>query len=200
MSYWFTSDLHFDHEKVITYANRPFKNALGEPDANLMNKTLIDNWNALVKPDDHVYVLGDVACASTPERIYNHVSQLQGYKYLVFGNHDKAIRKTPKILDLFKWARDFAEVKLAFDPAVPNRTQHITLCHFAMRVWNKSHHGAWNLYGHSHGNLADDPHALQLDVGVDEWDYRPVSFAQVQERMSKKTWKPIDHHGAKKDL
>ncbi len=35
--------------------------------------------------------------------------------------------------------------------------QPIVICHYAMRVWNRSHHGAWHLYGHSHGNLPDTP-------------------------------------------
>jgi hypothetical protein len=35
--------------------------------------------------------------------------------------------------------------------------QPIVLCHYAMRVWNRSHHGAWHLYGHSRGNLPAAP-------------------------------------------
>ena len=35
--------------------------------------------------------------------------------------------------------------------------QDIVLCHYAMRVWQKSHYGAWMLYGHSHGTLPDNP-------------------------------------------
>jgi len=66
-----------------------------------------------------------------------------------------------------------------------------------MRVWNKSHHGALNLYGHSHGSLPDDPHALAIDVGVDCHNFTPISFEQVKKIMSKKTFKPIDHHGEK---
>lgn len=69
---------------------------------------------------------------------------------------------------------------------------------FAGRLNGKSsHHGSWQLYGHSHNSLKDDPHSLQLDVGVDAWDYRPASFEEVRERMSKKTFEPADHHGAR---
>jgi calcineurin-like phosphoesterase family protein len=64
-----------------------------------------------------------------------------------------------------------------------------------MRVWNKSHHGAWHLYGHSHGTLPDDPNALSFDCGVDCHNYTPISFEQVEAIMAKKTFKPIDHHG-----
>lgn len=194
MSHWFTSDLHLDHEKIIVYANRPFKKANGEPDVCLMNETIIANWNAAVKPEDHIYILGDLSCASTPEKVVEHLKRLNGKKVLIFGNHDKRIRNSGRTMGYFDWTADLAEISVPLDPRNPHKNQHIVLCHYAMRIWNKAHYGSWQLYGHSHGNLADDPHALSLDVGVDNWDYRPVSFEQIREHMSKKTWKPVDHH------
>jgi len=65
-----------------------------------------------------------------------------------------------------------------------------------MRVWNKSHHGAWHLYGHSHGTLPDDKNSLSFDVGVDCHNFTPINFEQVSAIMKKKNFKPIDHHGA----
>jgi len=61
--------------------------------------------------------------------------------------------------------------------------QNIFLFHYACRVWNKSHRGSWQLYGHSHSNL--EPWDNQLDVGVDNiaklvGEYRPISFYEVQ--------------------
>lgn len=167
MKYWFTADLHFDHTNVITYAKRPFLNADGKPDVEMMNNTMISMWNDSVKPEDHVYVLGDISLGS-PERAYHHVRQLHGIKHLVFGNHDKALRKSAKFLSLFQWSRDLTEIRVPDETITEGRsrgTQPIVLCHYAMRVWNKSHHGAWQLYGHSHGSLKDDPYSRQIDVG-----------------------------------
>jgi len=94
--------------------------------------------------------------------------------------------------------------------------QQIWLSHYAHRVWNKSHHGVFHLFAHSHNSLPDDPNSLSFDVGVDATaarlsglpsgktvvagttkpeDYRPISFDEVVEIMSKKTFKPLDHHG-----
>jgi calcineurin-like phosphoesterase family protein len=64
-----------------------------------------------------------------------------------------------------------------------------------MKVWNKSHHGAWHLYGHSHGSLPDDINSLSFDVGVDSHDYKPISYEEVKRIMKKKIFKPLDHHG-----
>lgn len=64
-----------------------------------------------------------------------------------------------------------------------------------MRTWNKSHYGNWQLYGHSHGSLPEND-SLSMDVGVDPNNYFPISFEQVSDRMSKKSFIPIDHHGS----
>ena len=71
-----------------------------------------------------------------------------------------------------------------------------------MRVWNASHYGTWQLYGHSHGDLLDDPALLSIDVGVDAVarrfgtannlleNYRPISYDEVKEIMTLKNWVP----------
>jgi calcineurin-like phosphoesterase family protein len=194
MSYWFTADPHFDHTNVIKYANRPFRTSTGEPDVELMNEQLVERWNAQVGLNDHVYLIGDFYLGKKMERAIQFVQSLNGIKYLVFGNHDKMLRRNKAFLDNFVWAKDFAEIKIP-DPDAGG-AQVITLCHYAMKVWNKSHYGAWQLYGHSHGSLPDDPHRRQADVGVDNWNYTPVSYEQLKEYMRTKIWKPIDHHGA----
>ena len=51
---FFTSDLHFGHENVIRFDNRPFK-TVEEIDSELIRR-----WNAKVAPGDLVYVLGDL--------------------------------------------------------------------------------------------------------------------------------------------
>lgn len=77
--------------------------------------------------------------------------------------------------------------------------QRIVLCHYAMRVWDQSHYGTWHLHGHSHGTLPDIKEMLSCDVGVDCWNFTPVSMEQLNAHMAKKIWKPVDHHGNKKD-
>ncbi|KKL95432.1 hypothetical protein LCGC14_1854620, partial [marine sediment metagenome] len=62
--------------------------------------------------------------------------------------------------------------------------QPITLCHYAMRVWDKSHFNSWQLYGHSHGTL--NGIGKQYDVGVDANNFLPVSFANLTELMEAK--------------
>lgn len=88
--------------------------------------------------------------------------------------------------DFFEEVCDYKEIR--------HNGQRIILCHYAFRVWNSSHHGSWHLYGHSHGSLPDDLGALSWDVGSDNNNFTPISFEQVKEIMSHKTFVPVDHH------
>lgn len=185
MTVFFSSDTHYGHAKIVKLAERPFA------DIEAMDEAMIAKWNSVVQPGDLVYHLGDFSFHK-PARATSIASRLQGQKYLVWGNHDgKRYRKESEFLAQWLWCKDLAEIDV--------QGQKIVLCHYAMKVWNKSHHGSWQLYGHSHGSLPDDPNALQLDVGVDCWDFTPVSFEQVAARMAKKNYKPVDHHGQRDD-
>lgn len=182
MSTWFTADTHFGHPKIIDYCRRPFR-SVGEMDA-----ALIANWNARVQPDDTVYHLGDFMLFGDVATVRRYRERLNGRVHLIRGNHEK---KTQDFTGIFENVADLAEIAVS----IAGSNQRAVLCHYALRVWSHSHRGAWHLYGHSHGTLTDDPHALSLDVGVDCWNYAPVSLQQVSARMGRKVWKPVDHHG-----
>lgn len=180
MNVFFTGDTHYGHKRIIEFSERPFADLVE------MRETMIARWNAVVRPGDQVYHLGDFAFLDEDDAS-SIAWRLMGQKFLVFGNHDKALRKSKAFLGHFAWAKDLADIKVG--------DQRIVLCHYAMRVFNQSHRGAWQLHGHSHGSLKDDPSTLQTDVGVDCWDYRPVSFDEIRQVMSRKQWRPVDHHG-----
>lgn len=69
----------------------------------------------------------------------------------------------------------------------------IVLCHYAMKVWPQHSRGTWQLYGHSHGNLPDDPLSLSMDVGVDSHDFRPWHFDEIQAIMKIKAEAKAKH-------
>jgi calcineurin-like phosphoesterase family protein len=185
LSVFFTSDTHFGHANIIKYCKRPFSSVKEHDDA------LIKNWNDVVKDNDDVYHLGDVALSKyTHGYLTELLDRLAGRIHLLRGNHDKGIEKG---VDRFEEVRDIIVAKIA-DHEAQDGLRRIVLCHYAMRVWDRSHHGSWHLYGHSHGTLSEDPNSLSFDVGVDCCAYRPISYAEVKAIMSKKTWKQIDRH------
>lgn len=60
---FYISDIHFDDQRVFDKCSRPF-NSLKE-----YKEQIISKWNAKVKEDDTVYVLGDIAEDSYKEVI-----------------------------------------------------------------------------------------------------------------------------------
>lgn len=191
MTTFWTSDTHYNHLGVIGHAGRPF------PDVDAMNEAMIANWNSIVTPRDTIYHLGDFALCR-PEPAIAIAKRLNGHKHLIFGNHDKTLRKSKEFLALWDSAQDMLQVKVP-DETAQHGVRRIVMLHYAMRVWDRSHYGTWHLFAHSHGSLTDDPHALSIDVGVDCWNFKPVTFEQIRERMQKKTWRPVDHHTAERE-
>ena len=80
---WFTSDLHLFHENVILMNKRPFK------DVYEMYEYFKNEWNSKVKPNDYVFILGDVLWGSQATRLESMVNTLNGNICIVLGNHDK---------------------------------------------------------------------------------------------------------------
>lgn len=177
-STFLVSDTHFGHTNIITYSSRPFKTV------DEMNEALIHRWNAVVAPDDIVYHLGDFSMGGVPSSTFRR--RLNGRIHLLVGNHDQRALKEP---ELWESIHDILHTKI--------EGQRVTLCHYSMKTWLKSHHGAYQLFGHSHGSLPDDPHSLSFDVGVDCHDLTPLRWDQVVAIMSRKQYKPVDHHGAR---
>ncbi len=164
---FFIADTHFGHENIIRYCDRPFARA------QEMDAKIIDNWNAVVRPGDTVYHLGDFSW-SHPEP---YLKRLMGKVVLIKGNHDRSrwIEESP-----FEGCHHLLELKNK-----PVKGASIVLCHYSMRVWNHSHrNGSWMLYGHDHGRLA--PIKNSVDVGVDPNGFRPLALEEVA-RLIKKT-------------
>ena len=53
MKIFYIGDLHFGHNNIIKYDDRPFLNV------QEMDMSLINNWNSVVTDEDKVIILGD---------------------------------------------------------------------------------------------------------------------------------------------
>lgn len=156
---WFTSDTHFYHSKVIEFCRRPFASV------EEMNEAIINNWNAVVRPDDVIYHLGDFSFKGKTQSEFI-LNRLNGHKHLIQGNHDHS--KTVKLSgweSVDKWCGlRYSDVSMF-------------LCHYPSSDW---HPYDIMLHGHSHGTSAKVE--KRWDVGVDVWNYKPVSLKEVLAR------------------
>lgn len=166
---YFTSDLHFYHENVIRFTNRPYRTV------EEMNQKLIKNWNKIIKPQDEVYILGDLTMKG-PELAMEILSQLVGVKHLIKGNHDKYIEKKSFVKELFASVADYGEVTY--------QNQKFILFHYPILEWDGYFRGTIMLHGHQHNHadynlLNREKQILRYDVGVDANEMTPVSAEKI---------------------
>ena len=169
---FFTSDTHFNHANIIRFCNRPFK------DVEQMNEVMIANWNRVIGTDDTVFHLGDFCLGGAAEWT-KILDRLNGKIYLILGNHDlKNIRQG--FIDKFE--------HVAMQMHIEIGKQKIYLCHYPFLCFEGGYKDVWQLFGHVHSrnnNTGNDAKRLQYlyptqyDVGVDNNDFRPVSYEQV---------------------
>lgn len=76
-----SSDHHFKHKNIMQYAGRDFASV------DHMDEHMIEQHNKTVKPDDVVFLLGDIAFCGINEA-NKFLDRMNGYKIMVIGNHD----------------------------------------------------------------------------------------------------------------
>lgn len=159
---YFTSDLHLGHANAIRFTNRPFT------DVRDMNRTLIVNYNAVVRPSDTVYLLGDLSYCISVREANALIAMLHGEKHLILGNHDAAYDPA-----LFASVQQYAEISYA--------RQRFVLMHYPILDWNHMRHGSIHVHGHIHSvgeeyNLPNQIASVRrYDAGVDANAFYPVS-------------------------
>ena len=170
---FFTADTHFNHANIIKFCNRPFKSV------EQMNETLITNWNSVISEDDIVFHLGDFCLGGAAEWT-KLLDRLNGKIYLILGNHDlKNFRQG--------FIQRFEHVALQMFITVDK--QKMYLSHYPFLCFEGGYKDIWQLFGHVHtrkNNTGIDAERLQYlyptqyDVGVDNNDFKPVSFKEVK--------------------
>lgn len=158
MNTWLISDTHFGHSNILTFTPpRPFK------DISEHDQTLIDNWNAVVKPGDKIYHLGDVGFKNATY-LGRILSCLNGEKVLIKGNHDQ--------LKLSQYHLYFKDIRAY------HQLDRILLAHIPVHPDSL---GRWKgqVHGHTHFRcLADKRY---MNISVEQTGYAPIEFCDVQD-------------------
>ena len=164
MEYFFSSDHHFGHKNIIRYCNRPFSSV------EEMNEELITRHNEVVKDGDIVIIAGDFFFGNSMKKAYEIINRMNGKCILLRGSHDSWIKRQKSFF------KDIFEKKI--------EEHYVVVCHYALRVWPRSHYGSWHLYGHSHGTLPSI--GKSMDIGVDTNNFYPYSFEDIKRIMKEK--------------
>lgn len=183
---YFTSDLHFGHERLLTLGDGRLFKTIEEHD-----KAIIDNWNKKVEPNSIVYLLGDIFFDKYKVKDMERIFQsLHGEKRIILGNHDK---KTDfmKLLEkgIVKLVCDYCEKEI--------NTKYgkffVVMSHYPILEFNRAlHNDSMMLYGHTHGTdkgLYNEIYKQlgfnSYHVGVDENDFTPITLDEIIEKKIK---------------
>lgn len=166
----YTADMHVDHKNIIHLCKRPFTGLQEMQDA------LITNWNNVVSDNDDVYHLGDFTFGVSAA--IDIISELNGKIHFIYGNHDNdamwklsRMKGNNSILDncFFHGIRKM----------IKDNGKTIVLDHFPLYEWEKYFKGSLHFHGHCHGNIGRSYKERAFDVGVDCWNFTPVTLEEI---------------------
>lgn len=157
------SDTHFGHKNIIEYGNRPFQSV------EEMDAVMIANWNMWVKPNSHIYHLGDVVMGS--ETLHRIMPRLNGVKRLILGNHDN-------IAPIKQYAQYFSKILMwrKFDDLI------LTHVPIHRESFGKA---KVNVHGHTHQHPAYP--GGYINMCVEHTNYHPWALDDVMQAARKLT-------------
>lgn len=160
------SDTHFGHSNILTFTTDAGVPMRVFESVEAMDEHMIDRWNAVVKPGDVVYHLGDVAI---PRSGLQQLSRLNGRKRLIKGNHDIF-----KLKDYTPYFEDILSYKLRDNLFMSHIPVHPTELRYE-----------WvNIHGHTHSNNTFDYFGPRyFNVSVEMIDYTPMEWSILRERV-----------------
>lgn len=176
MGIYFTSDLHFGHDKEFLWGARGFASSQEHDEA------VIERINSIVKPNDRLYILGDMMLGNDTESGIKKVKQLNGIKVFLYGNHDTETR-----------IQRYRTEHLMVEDGLAMRYQfgkfHFILSHYPTMTANigddkKPWQRIYNLCGHTHTiNPFWNWEFGCYHVELDAHDCYPISIEQIIEDM-----------------
>ena len=178
----FTGDLHFGHENVLAFDNRPFA-TVDEMDAELIRR-----WNNKVGKGDLVDVLGDLIWKSSNNDAPALIKSLNGQIILIKGNHDRFLHNS-KAKSALAGIKDYDDICVTLEDGTQRR---VILSHYFIPMYIGHRYNAIHLHAHSHFSDEADfeiDFAEQLNrmgckneiynVGCMYWNYEPVTLDEI---------------------
>ena len=172
--HYYTADPHFGHDRIIEFCGRPFGSSAE------MDSAILANYQSAVSPVDNLWIVGDLAVCHSDNapRLVSMLASIARKKHLVAGNHDKHWIRT---LSAWESVHDFLEIR--------DEGRRVVLCHYPLITFPGARPGDINLFAHVHQNWQVTRNSV--NVGVDVWDFRPVTMKDISERAARLPVNPI---------
>jgi calcineurin-like phosphoesterase family protein len=163
------ADLHLGHQRICTFVDEAGRKTRPFTTAEEMDEAIIASWNKVVRPQDKVYILGDVAIRKWA---IPTLERLNGKLRLVRGNHD-----------IFDIERDYLPY---FGEVYGCRVlSGCILTHIPIHPGSLGRFGL-NIHGHLHQNKVRMPDGSidprYLCVSVEQTNYHPITLEEAFSR------------------
>lgn len=164
-----------------------------------MNEEMVLRWNNRVTDRDEVFIIGDFTLGNY-EMARVWLDRLNGKIFVVpsIGHDRKWVRQYN-----LEQKQDHQKIKIKMLSPIhrlKDEGHTLILCHYPLLTWENSFHGAIHLHGHEHGRQgvmgwsgdyaeASEP-AFRVDVGVDNWDFRPITLEEIMRKARRMGFAP----------
>lgn len=174
---YFTSDLHFFHDREFIWEPRGFSSE------QEMRKAQVEEWNRVVSKEDDIYMLGDFCLGQDKEAVKELVSSLPGKIHIIIGNHDTAAK-----LEMYRKLPNVVEI--AYATVLTYKKRRYYLSHYKTDTSNLESDPKTcviNLHGHIHSKqiFAEDK-PYNINVSMDAQQGRIISIEEVREQFQRK--------------
>ncbi len=140
---YYIADSHFFHGNLNTKMDHRGFGSVEE-----MNAYMLKQWNAKVRKNDDVVILGDLSWGKA-EETNALLEQLNGRLYLIQGNHDRFLKNKDYNASRFVWIKPYEELQ--------DNKRKVILCHYPIMCYNGQYRvdeqgnpKNYMLYGHVH--------------------------------------------------
>lgn len=174
---YFTSDLHFFHDRKFIYEPRGFKSE------EEMREYYIKEWQRTVTNNDDIYVAGDFCLGTDYDAIANLIKSLPGKIHLIIGNHD-----TDKKIVFYSGFPNIVEIVYAVMVTDGNRKYYIS--HYVTETATLESNPKTcviNLHGHLHTKeMFHEDKPYLINVSVDVTGGRLLTFEDIENAFKNK--------------
>lgn len=175
---WFSSDLHLMHNKPFLYEPRGFTST------EEMCEAIVERWNSVVRDEDFVYNLGDIALSDVDAAI-PYLQRLKGHQIWILGNHD-SLGKIEKILPACPRIQLLGTERNSYATVIKSGKWSFYLSHYPTLTGNfdEKHLNQHliSLHGHTHQqtNFLQPNNPFLYHVGLDSHNCYPVNLDQIK--------------------
>ena len=173
---WFCSDLHLGHSNMYKFTNYDGTKCRPWDNYEEAEEYMLQEFNRVLKPQDTLYVLGDVA-SKTDRASYFFNALVPCRRILLMGNHDNKIG--------FKFlSKYFNEIRGAYN------LENYIMTHIPVSSGSKGRFKT-NIHGHTHSNLitidnnGKIPDPWYRNVCVERTGFKLINFSEIKKETEK---------------